>query len=1046
MALQKVEIPILVDGGIDTKTEKKLVQNGKMLKSENVDFSTIGSIKKAKGTIQLTNSTDDSEDLSSKASKIFSHNSELVALGKQGQRAIYSYNSGESQWKGKYSGLQGFSNVPIESTEENELVDVAGCYGVSSAECPTENYKVVSTLEEKGNGDFILRVTKVDYETGEETSNKISLISALADKITQARINVTDEVDSTIFLTYVDDVKMYVAVYDNEMNSIGTVEIFTLGTVPPQPYPSFDTGIIDGKLFVVSHGQTFTKLELAYVDNTATITDSNTYTVTDFVMTYDVAARALNRKSTISFDYDNDNIYIIFLQWEPVTANAYPTNSLYIYAVTRSNLSVNVYTVSSDFLLANVSKSLTRCSIAMTGNANEAVIAVSSEDADFSASSADTAQLSGSVSLFKVNNINNESTITATNITTSNFLNSCQLYSHILFIDGDSTKFYFIVKSLIRDSISYYLMYCSLSSSSEYGIISRFATDAGFTHFTTATFDYSYNESNLNKISKGKDDFYYFPFLKQGEAISRFGGFNTSIPRASTVKLSLGGIEANGNVTKLAQSTHYAGGILTEYNSEDFKNSGFSHPPYITNIYDTAASGSITAGKYLYIAIFKYLDLNGEKHLSAQSNIAELNATNNTIVLTITGSRLALDRNKDGYSFIEIYRTAADSSGPFYFIDSVVQDASLGDVSLTYTDVNADSSIQGNSFIYTSGDVLENSTIPPMTYIASGLDRIFGISAADQNLIYYSQKRIIENAIRWNLSLSFRVDGFNKRSGRAIAVENLDDKMIILKNDSVLAISGDGPLQTGEQNTFTSPGIISQQVGCEDRKSVVATPVGIMFKSKKGIYLVDRTLQVSYVGSGVEEYNSEEILDSDVSTKRNEVYFITSNRLMIYNYLQSKWSTNTYLKGKSLCIWNDNLSVLKADGRIYYQDDSVYKDNGADISMKVTTPWYKTTGITGFGRLYEIMILGEYKSDHTLHARIYYDYDETIYDDYTFTVTTTTLYEFSVKPSKQKCQSFKIEIWDTPTGGTGESFELTGISLRVGAKKGLYKLPDSRGV
>jgi hypothetical protein len=259
----------------------------------------------------------------------------------------------------------------------------------------------------------------------------------------------------------------------------------------------------------------------------------------------------------------------------------------------------------------------------------------------------------------------------------------------------------------------------------------------------------------------------------------------------------------------------------------------------------------------------------------------------------------------------------------------------------------------------------------------------------------------------------------------------------------LLYVSGDGPLPTGSQNTFTEPVVVSQEIGCSEVKSIVETPIGVMFKGKKGIYIVDRALAVKYIGAAVEEYNSETINGADVSKIRNEVYFQTSSRLMIYNYLQDKWSTNTYLGGKSICIWKDQLAALKSDGLVYYQDESLYTDNTANISMKVTTPWYKLKGITGYGRLYEIIILGEYKSDHTLNVRVYYDYDETDYGDYTFDVESINIYEFSVKPSKQKCQSFKIEIWDTPTGGSKESLELTGISVRIGAKQGFYKLADS---
>jgi len=52
----------------------------------------------------------------------------------------------------------------------------------------------------------------------------------------------------------------------------------------------------------------------------------------------------------------------------------------------------------------------------------------------------------------------------------------------------------------------------------------------------------------------------------------------------------------------------------------------------------------------------------------------------------------------------------------------------------------------------------------------------------------------------------------------------------------------------------TEPSLIPTDTGTINPRSIVLTPMGIMYQSEKGIYLLDRSLQVSYIGADVEAY------------------------------------------------------------------------------------------------------------------------------------------------------------------------------------------------
>ena len=77
--------------------------------------------------------------------------------------------------------------------------------------------------------------------------------------------------------------------------------------------------------------------------------------------------------------------------------------------------------------------------------------------------------------------------------------------------------------------------------------------------------------------------------------------------------------------------------------------------------------------------------------------------------------------------------------------------------------------------------------------------------------------------------------------GDIIALKGMDDKLIIFKRNAIFYLAGDGPNNLGEQDTFIEPQLISSDVGCTVKNSVVLGPQGIFFKSNKGIFQLFKT-------------------------------------------------------------------------------------------------------------------------------------------------------------------------------------------------------------
>jgi hypothetical protein len=243
-----------------------------------------------------------------------------------------------------------------------------------------------------------------------------------------------------------------------------------------------------------------------------------------------------------------------------------------------------------------------------------------------------------------------------------------------------------------------------------------------------------------------------------------------------------------------------------------------------------------------------------------------------------------------------------------------------------------------------------------------------------------------------------------------------------------------------------------------------------MFKSTKGIYLINRSLQTSYIGSPVENYNADQVVRSVLVQNRNEVRFLlATDVVLVYNYYFKQWSVFTnYKNGTDSAIYGGEFTYLTTEGDLRQETTDLFFDNGSSIQMKVVTPWYSFAGLQGYQRIYRVFLIGKFKSQHTLRVRVGYDFksswQETILINTNDLFGTTTfgsespygteeggtwadeleVYQFQFDVTTQKCQSIRFEISDNSSTGNGQGFELTGLAFEVGVKQGGNKLPVSQ--
>jgi len=509
------------------------------------------------------------------------------------------------------------------------------------------------------------------------------------------------------------------------------------------------------------------------------------------------------------------------------------------------------------------------------------------------------------------------------------------------------------------------------------------------------------------------------------------------------------------------------GPMVWSYDGERAVENGFlMYPETPTAVATAVGAGSRPVGVYRWVAVYTWVDAQGQLHRSAPSlPTAEL-----TLSTTLRGDVTVYSisaTNKPNVK-IEIYRTLAGGS-IFYFVASV-NNAANG-ASVTHQDEALDTAIRNNATLYTTGGVLSEDHPSPVQALAVSGARAFAYTG--NNNLEYSKEQADDLAVAFSAFFSQKID--QGGTGKSVALESMDGAVVVLGSDGIQVLRGDGPAPNGAggfapaQLVATDDGIMEQDdaSGQPAIPTALRTDAGVFYLGKRGVMILNRALQVQYIGAAVERYlrsyNATEGVDVVrfvLNSKEHQVICATTGGFLVYDYGNGQWSrwslsaanlgiVDAEMVGDRLhaIVWNKTTNAFNSIIKLPDLEDRAGAPLGADESMVVETAWIKLDGLAGFQRLYYATILAEWRSSHTMQVRIYYDYDETA----AATITNAATSGYSVGDRLQfrfhlgrKCQAVKLQITDLNPSGNKDSFRLFGVEFEIGVKGGHYRPVTTR--
>ena len=622
----------------------------------------------------------------------------------------------------------------------------------------------------------------------------------------------------------------------------------------------------------------------------------------------------------------------------------------------------------------------------------------------------------------------------------------------------------------------------------------------GFYNYSGTNVNANYTIPSLSDVPSISATKFLFTSKVQGKIISGTQGVTSyfTLYGVNSSVLDFDNKVVNQTVD-MQNNLNIAGGQLKCYDGNVLVEQGFNYPPNTVVVAQgTGSTGPFESTKtYNYVAVYSWTDIQGNVFKSAVSPQASVTCTADVTSVSVNIPPLDLTQKSDVY--VELYRTEGngtvfyktmgDDTNDLDQTSKPIVNTTDGVDYLLFIDKTSDAKLIANELIYTEGGEVENVSPPSNSLIATFKNRLF--LAGLENKLELKYSKIVEENTGIGFNDTFRIV-MSGLGGDITALKGMDDKLIIFKRNAIFFLSGDGPNNIGEQNTFIEPQLVSSDIGCVEANSVVLTPQGLFFKSNKGIYILERSLVLKYIGFPVDDFNNLNITKADIFAKDNEVRFLTSDGVcLVYNYFRGFWSLYSNHRGVSSVVVGDDYYYVHVgpEGNKLYKQSSEFDDAGVPVNMSVETGWINPAGPQSALRIYRMLLLGDYFSPHRLKVSVCYNYDDTysqtkivdvaaqteIYrygdpgrrlestglkkgyygdpggttGDYTTAIAyggkDVMQYQYRLDFIKQKCESFKIKIETVQGAGElGRGINLSQVMFVLGSKGTDFKIKQSK--
>lgn len=506
---------------------------------------------------------------------------------------------------------------------------------------------------------------------------------------------------------------------------------------------------------------------------------------------------------------------------------------------------------------------------------------------------------------------------------------------------------------------------------------------------------------------------------------------------------------------RLGKTLYVSGGQVLQYDGVQLAELGFHVYPWDV-LSSSGAGGAKAAGAYAVKSTYRSTNAAGELDRSTTATVCLDTGVPASGRLTTLVKPLYYSRKVLTNVTVEGWTTLVNPvlESPFN-LSTGTDPAVLGGnnayvpndptvISLTLLDGLSDFDLGKKQANPENGSVLESLAPPAANIIIATDSRIFLADIAGlPNTVWYSKTRNDGEVASFNdaLTITIPIEG-----GAITGLAILNETVVVFRETAIYAFAGEGFDNSSNGSNYGPSRIVSLDCGAVSAEAIATMDDGLLFKSDKGWYHLDRGWVLTYVGGPVVDFDSDEVKATHVVQTQHQVRILTDQRIIVYDYLVNQWGEWT-LPGLSsgATMWKGVYVYVDTDDHLVWVQRSDLAI-GVNYGFDIETVWIKANDLQGMGRIRKLMALGELRGlNWKLRWRVARDYEYasdgvvSYTDDVLWTPTQTIIggpVQVKHGPSQQQCESIKVRLTAVALDGvsapTNDTMKLTGLGARIG--------------
>lgn len=1001
MAIEFQPVSINFGQGIDSKTDPKMVVDGKLVGLNNSAFTQAKQISKVNGYSTFTKAILGGGSITSPVMTKAYQNEIVQADG----NSVYSYSPSNGAWvnKGSYTSCKITNNI-LSSAVASQSAQSSAIIGNYMMACYTA---FINTF-------FNVFVSIIDLTTGTRILSDFSV--AFTSSLTQFSVGKIVVLGGTNFgIVYSDSsgfIQLKIVTISAGSVAFGSAILLANDCAYQNFVPVMDVAPTSTGM-VFAYNQVVSASPANLVIKAVTAAGSITHTATETSIGT-IAAIAVSTDSS---------------------------NQAWVYYLSSSAAHYNTYssTLVSGVAFAAIATGITPNQVTAYSTG------VSSQSVFISTAQTTTGSLTWNIQNY---NVNNSGTVTSgpfsligADLATRPFAFNGNVYLGVIYISQTEGTIFFTQVDSVRPG--YILGKCLQGAS-------IFNPSVGGANWQTFLPSYLCPVSFFGSVAKT-----VLPIALQN-VTSGSATFSQLV--ASTI---IGIDFENQDINQGLEASSILvlnGGIPQVYDGSTVSELGFNiFPELVTTPATTATGGVLTNGaQYGYAVTYLWNDEQGNIYESAPIEFTVTAASGGTgtsafISFWVRFLNLTV-KNTGNLPQLNIYRTSHNGSVLSLLNQPNTIENIKGLEASHFLDSSfPDSDLPSDNILYTNGGILPNDAPPPSVIMTRHNNQVWMLDSENPNTVCPSNAVVPLNGLSFSGDLATNID---TRGGEITGLTEMDSNLVGFKASMPFIMSGQTANTAGAGGTLQPAQFIPSDAGCISSRSIITTPMGTLFRSNQGIYLLNRSLGVEYVGAEVQEYNGLAITAATQIPNKTQIRFLTPAGLsIVYDYFMKQWGTAPVASGLSADIWNGNYVFVGNDNAVYQENPGYYLSTSfsTPFALSLQTAWIKTGTIQGFQRVTDLRLLGTYANGasalHGVQVTINYDFgngqtpSRGPFTFYFGAAQTSGPFQCELTFPIQKCEAFQIVLSELVTGDSAETMTLADMTLRVGIKTGLYKMP-----